>query len=568
MRGLSRASHVISARTATTALLLLLLAFQFFGRLGALPLLDNNEGMYASIARDMAQTGAFLVPRLDGLPYIEKPPLLFWLVASALRAGGEHEAIARAIPALSGVMSCVVLVLLGRFARLPRAGLIAGAMLATMPGFVLIGRTLMFDMLNTALLTAALACLWLHLDSGDRRWLRLAYPLAAAASLAKGFLAPTLFVLIAAIFWALDGARRDRLAALFDPVAVGLGLLVFLPWHIALLIEHPDYFRAYVYEEHVLRFLDRREPHDYYTGPVWYHLPRLFAFTLPWAPLLCVSALYRGNRPEERRRERFAAVWFLVILIFFSLSGAKANYYTVLAMPAAAWYAGLAVDREGVPGRALAIALGIAGLLLIAAALVLPYATPTLQEKSLHAGEAVRYVAAGFSAAALCLAVAAYLLSRARMCAGVICATAAGAALVGSLVSGATPMAGEFSSVGMGDRLAALPSDTRVFLYRDFERYSALGFYAQRRLGVIDSDSADLAFGLRHAPDAAWFPSADHFVRLSKDRSVHVAVVVPVERRAEFNARFSQWWGCGAETIGRLTLMEDRCDDVPAVAGR
>ena len=78
-----------------------LILFACFYGLGSYPLLDHNEGMYAAIARDMLKSGDFIIPHLNGAPYIEKPPLLYWLMAASMALFGENEWAARLVPALA-----------------------------------------------------------------------------------------------------------------------------------------------------------------------------------------------------------------------------------------------------------------------------------------------------------------------------------------------------------------------------------------------------------------------------------------------------------------------------------
>jgi len=155
--------------------------------------------------------------------------------------------------------------------------------------------------------------------------------LLALAVLTKGLLAFVVFGAVAAtMLW--DAEERSRLwRVLVDPVAIAVLLAIALPWHLAAAYRQPGFAWFYFVNEHVLRFLGRREPHDFYEGPWWYYLPRLALGSLPWAVLLVVPG--RSREPSDGT-QRFLWAWLLAPLVFFSASIAKANYYMVIALPA------------------------------------------------------------------------------------------------------------------------------------------------------------------------------------------------------------------------------------------
>src|SRR5262245_31040182 len=205
--GLRRSRRI---RQVVPAVLFLLLAILYLGRLSGFPLQDPDEGRYAEIPREMIELGDWITPRLNYVEYFEKPPLLYWLVASAFRTFGTTEGVARLVPALAGLASIAVTYVLGRrfFGR--RAALIAAATLATSPLFLVFAQTLVIDMLLTLLLTACLAALWATRQHPERR--RSAVLVAATAALAvlaKGLVGLVLPGIVALVLLGLD--RDERL---------------------------------------------------------------------------------------------------------------------------------------------------------------------------------------------------------------------------------------------------------------------------------------------------------------------------------------------------------------------
>src|SRR5438093_397986 len=175
------------ARRAVLGLALLALAaLPLVYALGAWPLIEPDEGRNAEVAREMLALGQWSVPHYNGLPYLDKPVLLFWMIAAAFRALGVSELAAR-LPSVVGALATVLLtydlvrVLAGR-----RRALLAAAVLATAPIVLAYARLVIFDMPLTALVTAALACLVRARTEGNPwRWLPLAGLAMGLATLTK-----------------------------------------------------------------------------------------------------------------------------------------------------------------------------------------------------------------------------------------------------------------------------------------------------------------------------------------------------------------------------------------------
>ncbi|HEX5269461.1 MAG TPA: glycosyltransferase family 39 protein, partial [Gemmataceae bacterium] len=111
----------------------------------AFPLFEPDEGRYAEIPREMLQRGEWVVPYLQGEPYLDKPPLFYWLVMLSYRALGAHDWAARLVPALA-VHGCILLTyLLGRRGLGDRPAFWGAALLSVAPGFAGMGRLLLLD---------------------------------------------------------------------------------------------------------------------------------------------------------------------------------------------------------------------------------------------------------------------------------------------------------------------------------------------------------------------------------------------------------------------------------------
>lgn len=330
----SRTIHGAAA-LGTAALIAVILA----ARLGSPPLTTANEGLYAQVAREMLETGDWIVPRFNSVVYFEKPPLLYWLVALSMRLLGENAAAAR-LPSVLGAAAIIATVfwlaglMFGRPACVP-----AGLIMATSLGFLLIARQVMFDCLLTAGIATSLAGFYAAWRLGSRSFSYLGYLGLAAATMTKGFVAPVLVVLVL-MCWAALGRDLTRLRPLAALGPILVYLLLVAPWHIAISLRRPDFVWFYFYNEHIGRFLGTRQPKDYRTGAIYTPFLGLIFVTLPWAFLLPAGLYHavtqRRSEAPARAAFDFLMCWLFVPLAFFAFSGNRQYTYALPAAPAVA----------------------------------------------------------------------------------------------------------------------------------------------------------------------------------------------------------------------------------------
>lgn len=310
--------------------------FFFFWGLGNYGLLNNNEGLYGEIAREMVTSGTlkgWIIPTLNGVPYLEKPPLLYWLTALSFWVFGISEWSARFVPACSGVMT----VLGGMFflKKIEKENLIFPfvMILSSCLGYVIFSRMLYFEGILTALLSFSFFSFYLWYTQKSQVWLRWTYIFLALSSLAKGFVGPCLFIVSMGIFLIWQRASFSEVKNFFEKKSFFLGSIIFLLWPLLAQFYEPSFFSFYVINEHVLRFLGMREPKDYYSGPFYYYLPRLLGYIAPWTPFLGLF-LFKPSQKKEKYTAlgRFLGSCILGPLIFYSLSRAKANYYMIVSI--------------------------------------------------------------------------------------------------------------------------------------------------------------------------------------------------------------------------------------------
>ncbi|HKR97131.1 MAG TPA: glycosyltransferase family 39 protein, partial [Candidatus Angelobacter sp.] len=252
-------------------------------------LMDDVDAVHAQISRNMIQSGDWVIPHLDGVAYIEKAPLQYWLIAICYLVLGVHDWVARIPMALSAILLCWITARYGLWAFGRRAGFYAGLALATCIGLFLFTRILIPDVMLTATVCVCFFAFQRALnEDGEeqhpRRWAALLAASMAIGVLLKGLLAlvvPIGGALLYLVFTRQLFSRRTwRSLHLFS------GALIFLviaaPWHVLATLRMPPYFNFsmhsgpgeyhgffwfYFMNEHVLRFLGLRYPHDYNTVP-------------------------------------------------------------------------------------------------------------------------------------------------------------------------------------------------------------------------------------------------------------------------------------------------------------
>lgn len=338
-------------------IVLLVAAITFLGCIVTPPsLMDDVDSVQASIARTMLHTGDWVTPRLDGVKYFEKPPLKYWLIAIFFKLFGVHDYIARLPEAILDVLLCWLTFRIGVWAFGNRAGLYAGLAISTCVGLFLFTRVLISDSQLT--LTIALA-MWSFLRAVDpeethpRRWGLVAWASVGVGLLFKGLIG-ALFPFASAFLYLLF-TRQLLQKDIWRRLAPGWGIVVLLaiaaPWHILATLRNPPYwyfslqsgpgeyhgfFWFYFFNEHILRFLNRRYPRDYNTVPRLYFWLLNLLWLFPWSVYLpaLFRLSYRGSDRASRTR-MFALCWIGFLMVFFSFSTTQ-EYYSMPIYPALA----------------------------------------------------------------------------------------------------------------------------------------------------------------------------------------------------------------------------------------
>ena len=312
-------------------------------------LLEPDEARYAQIPKEMVEGGSWVVPTLHDEPYLDKPPLMYWLVALSYKLFGVSEGSARLVPAAAVHVTVLAVYLLGRRSVGERGALWAALLLTVAPGFLGVARLLVLDGLLTCCVTLSVLCGFEAVRTGTfrRRWWVLAAVCSGLGFLTKGPISEVLlFPPLLAFGWVMRRpvSREATPSALgaasrLTPARVGLlNCLLFalvvvavnLPWYVAMGCQRPEFLRYFFWEHNVLRFL---KPFDH-LQPVWYYAPILLAGFLPGV-VVGVGYL-RSVLRGEPVRSAAGGFWLLAggwCLAFFSFSGSKLPTYILPAFP-------------------------------------------------------------------------------------------------------------------------------------------------------------------------------------------------------------------------------------------
>lgn len=355
----------IAARDALVILGLQILLLLF--RIGQVPLLGPDEPRYARVAVEMARANEFVTPTLSGEPWLEKPPLYYWLAGLGYRVFGENEMAAR-LPAvlaallLTGFTGLVAARLFGA-----SCGRLAMIILATSPLAFAYARAATMDVLVAAFITGASGLFVLSiLGIAGRSAAPAAWALMGIAVLAKG---PIGILIPLGIAVGLSIAlRRLEVSRIVSPLGLALFALIAGPWFVAIWFDQGFRFiEVFILNHNLERFTSTIHNHP---GPVYYYLPVLFLGVFPWTGL--VAPALSAWREVERSRWISLLVWLLIPLALFSAAGSKLPGYILPCLPPLAIGLALSARTLRSPNHQGSLrAAGLIGLLISAALLAL-----------------------------------------------------------------------------------------------------------------------------------------------------------------------------------------------------
>lgn len=329
-------------------------------------LMDDSDAVEAQIARTMLTSGDWVTARLDGVLYLEKSPLSWWLTDIAYRLFGFRDWAARIPIALTAIGLALLTAAFAKWAFGRRVGFNAGLVLATCVGLWLFTRVLIPDVMLTFVITLAMWAFLRIFDDGERHpraWAWMFFASLGLGLLLKSLIGVVFPVAAALLFLLFTGQlfSSQTWKRLHPLSGTALLLLIAAPWHILATIRNPPYFAwtmtsmpghyhgflwFYFINEQLLRFLNLRYPRDYDTVPrIWFWLFH-FIWLFPWSVYLPAITKLSFKPVDRAGRTRLLALcWTGFILVFFTFSTTQ-EYYSMPCYPALALLLGSAMATE------------------------------------------------------------------------------------------------------------------------------------------------------------------------------------------------------------------------------
>ena len=329
--------------------------------------MDDVDAVQAQIARNMLSSGDWVTARIDGVVYLEKAPLIYWLIAICYKVFGAYDWAARIPVALSAIALAWLTAAFGVWAFGRRAGFYAGLCISTCVGLFLFTRIQIPDVMLTADMALAMWAFLRLIDEEERhpRWWAFALAASLGTSLLLKSMIGVVFPIAACVIY-LGVTRQLFDLRIWKRVRPFSGLAVVLaiaaPWHILATLRNPPHFDFsvhsvpgeyhgflwfYFMNEQVLRFLNLRYPRDYNTVPrVWFWLLHL-VWLFPWSVYFpAIAKLSFDSKTRAGKTRLLALCWVGFVLVFFTFSTTQ-EYYSMPCYPALALLTGSAMAAGG-----------------------------------------------------------------------------------------------------------------------------------------------------------------------------------------------------------------------------
>ena len=373
----------VLAKRAWFLLFAAIAAFYLWG-LGSLPLVGPDEPRYAEVAREMLARRDLITPTLGGLPWFEKPPLLYWMMMLSYRVLGVTEYAARLGPVICGLITAIFVYWIGKNVEAiasaePHAtagnqdrvrsceaiGWWSALVWLSSAGAIAFSRGASCDIVLTMTTTGALASFFVAENrarsqrhaacgllaslagifqrSNQMVLLGAFYVFAGLSLLGKGLIGFVIIFGVIALYYIVRREKPTRGLAISLLWGIPLSLFVAGVWYGPMIARHGwTFIDQFIIQHHFARFATNKYHHP---APIYFYLPVIIGLALPWTIVLVAALIssrrwkWRGDTPVDRLRA-FALVWLIFPMLFFSFSGSKLTAYILPVLPAAALLVG------------------------------------------------------------------------------------------------------------------------------------------------------------------------------------------------------------------------------------
>jgi 4-amino-4-deoxy-L-arabinose transferase-like glycosyltransferase len=502
---------------------LLVAAVALFIHLGSVPLFDADEGRNGEVGREMAATNDYVMPRIDGMPYLDKPIVYFAAEAAAMEMLGPTELAARLPAYVFTLLTALVVFWWARRVWDEERAYVAAIACLAMPLTLAFARAVIFDSALTFFMAVAIVAFYEAISAqctvnsaqgagavrrARARAATLAWAAIAFGVLTKGPVAIAVPLLIAVPY----AIKRRAFRALWSWGGLAVFIIIIAPWVYAVSRVIPDFLHYVLVTETAQRLATKALKR---TGPPWYFIPYVLGGALPWS----VAAFFAWRKERRDDALLYVAFWIVIPFVFFSISQSKRPQYILPIMPAIA----LAVahfwtdERRATAVRMAAVLFAILGIALVAAPFV------HVKKMSAEVAAGVQSSALPMGIVALIGAIAALAFAKRRDL-----ALAALSLPILAIPLTANPLLQSIgarrSAKAFAAQIQARAHDAPVVGIGDYT--GSMQFYLQRRVDVVTPDAEEFTsnYIIRHYDKFAGEPASPVKRNLALDRT-HVYVV-------------------------------------------
>jgi 4-amino-4-deoxy-L-arabinose transferase-like glycosyltransferase len=310
------------------------LLFGFFYALwiGSYALFTPDEGRYSEVAREMVASGDYITPRLNGVAFLDKPALYYWLQASAIQWFGLKEWALRFWPATLGILGCLLTYTTGYVLFNRRTGILAAIILATSPLYYGAAHYANLDLEVAVLISNALLFFLLGIHYTSTRWrtplLLAAYTFAGFAFLTKGLIG-IVFPAMIITAWIIILNRWKTLTQIRLFTGLTLFIAMVTPWYYLVQLANPEFLHFFFVTQQVTRFLTKATFNS--QAVFWFYAPIVLMGFMPWSIFVIQAITFHIKRIwqncQAHQNELFLLLWFVLVFIFFSIPKSKTVGY-------------------------------------------------------------------------------------------------------------------------------------------------------------------------------------------------------------------------------------------------
>ncbi len=311
-------------------LALFAVAVSFYLNIYAVPLFDLDEGAFSEATREMFERGDFISTYLDGKPRYDKPILIYWFQAVSVFVFGINEFAFRLPSAIAASLWVLaVFAFVRRVRGDERTALMAAIITATAFVVSVMAKAATADALLNLFIACSLFCIYLYWKERERRWLLFTFAFIGLGFLTKGPVSVLVPLAVSFLFFATSKELKTWFRVVFNPLGIGIFLIIAMPWYVAQYLKEGDAFiQGFFFKHNIDRFSNPMEQHG---GGIFYYIPVVLLAVLPFTTVL-IKSLFNIKQLWRDEFTRFTLLWFVFVLVFFSLSGTKLPHYVLYGL--------------------------------------------------------------------------------------------------------------------------------------------------------------------------------------------------------------------------------------------